>query len=54
MNAKPLAARAAAHAEVDACIASADVAARYPQLEIRAEFQPTMVWLLYRKVGGNE
>ncbi|MCC3328281.1 hypothetical protein [Nocardia abscessus] len=54
VNAKPLAARAAAHAEVDACIASVDVAARYPQLEIRAEFAPTMVWLLYRKAGGDE
>ncbi|MGY2119306.1 ferredoxin [Nocardia gipuzkoensis] len=53
VHAKPLAARAAAHAEVDACIASVDVAARYPQLEIRAEFAPTMVWLLYVKVGRD-
>lgn len=54
VHAKPLAARAAAHAEVDACIASTDIAARYPQLEIRAEFAPTMVWMLYRQGGGDE
>ncbi|BDT85947.1 ferredoxin [Nocardia cyriacigeorgica] len=54
VNAKPLAARAAAHGEVDACIASVDVVARYPQLEVRVEWQPTMVWLLYGKDSGDE
>ncbi|WP_084496029.1 ferredoxin [Nocardia shimofusensis] len=54
VNAKPLAARAAAYGEVDACIASVDVVARYPQLEVRIEWQPTMVWLLYGKDGGDE
>ncbi|MBF6102353.1 ferredoxin [Nocardia cyriacigeorgica] len=54
VNAKPLAARAAAHAEVDACIASVDVVARYPQLEVRVEWQPTMVWLLYGKDSDDE
>ncbi|MGW6332164.1 ferredoxin [Nocardia rhamnosiphila] len=54
VNAKPLAARVAAYGEVDACIASVDVVARYPQLEVRFEWQPTMVWLLYGKAGGDE
>ncbi|MBF6388112.1 ferredoxin [Nocardia farcinica] len=54
VDAKPLAARAAAHGEVDACIASVDVVARYPQLEVRVEWQPTMVWLLYGSGGGDE
>jgi ferredoxin len=54
VNAKPLAAHAAAHGEVDACIASVDVAARYPQLDVRYEWQPTMVWLLYSTGGGDE
>jgi ferredoxin len=54
VRAKPLAARAAAHREVDACIASTDVVARFPQLEVIDEFQPTMVWLLYRKADSNE
>ncbi|MFC8529171.1 ferredoxin [Nocardia sp. NPDC057227] len=54
VTAKPLAARAAAHGEVQACIASVDVAARYPQLEVRFEWQPTMVWLLYGKDDIDE
>lgn len=54
VDAKPLAAWAAAHGEVDACIASVDVIARYPQLEVRARWQPTMVWLLYGKDHGHE
>jgi len=49
VDAKPLAAAAAARGEVDACIASVDVVARYPQLEVRIQWQPTMVWLLYGK-----
>lgn len=52
--AKPLAALAAAHQEVDACIASTDVVARFPQLEVVDQFQPTMVWLLYRKAVSDE
>lgn len=54
VNAKPLAAQAAARGEVDACIASVDVVARYQQLEVRFEWQPTMVWLLYGKGDGDE
>ncbi|MGW0047018.1 ferredoxin [Nocardia cyriacigeorgica] len=54
VDAKPLAARAAAHGEVDACIASVDVVARYSQLDVRVEWQPTMVWLLYGKDGGDD
>ncbi|MEU2040451.1 ferredoxin [Nocardia niwae] len=54
VNAKPLAAAAAAHGEVDACVASVDVVARYPQLESRIEWQPTMVWLLYGRDDGDE
>ncbi|WP_081706480.1 ferredoxin [Nocardia sp. CNY236] len=54
VDAKPLAASAAARGEVDACIASVDVVARYPRLEVRAEWQPTMVWLLYSKGDGDE
>ncbi|MCC3318279.1 ferredoxin [Nocardia africana] len=54
VRAKPLAALAAAHREVDACIASTDVVARFPQLEVVDEFQPTMVWLLYRKAVSDE
>ncbi len=53
VHAKPLAARAAAHREVDACIASVDVVARYPQLEVIEQFQPSMVWLLYVKEGTD-
>lgn len=54
VQAKPLAARAAARHEADACIGSTDVVARFPQLEVVDEFQPTMVWLLYRKALGDE
>ncbi|WP_051028820.1 MULTISPECIES: hypothetical protein [Nocardia] len=49
VEAKPLAAHAAARGQVQACIASVDVVARYHQLEVRAEFAPTMVWMLYGK-----
>ncbi|WP_194814575.1 ferredoxin [Nocardia sp. XZ_19_385] len=54
VNAKPLAAAAAARGEADACIASVDVAQRYAELTIRAEFAPTMVWLLYGKAGSDD
>ncbi|RJO77618.1 ferredoxin [Nocardia panacis] len=54
VNAKPLAAAAAARGDADACITSVDVAQRYPELAIRAEFAPTMVWLLYGKAGCDD
>jgi len=54
VNAKPMAAQAAANGDVDACITSVDVAARHPRLEVRFEWQPTMVWLLYGKGGSDE
>jgi ferredoxin len=48
-NAKPLAAKAAARGEVDACVASVDVVVRFPQLRVVEVFRPTMVWTLYRR-----
>lgn len=48
-NAKPLAAKAAARGDVDACVASVDVVVRFPQLRVIEVFQPTMVWTLYRR-----
>ncbi|WP_216916755.1 ferredoxin [Nocardia noduli] len=53
VEAKPLAAHAAARGQVQACIASVDIVARYPQLEVRAEFAPTMVWMLYGKQAAQ-
>ncbi|MFF0492935.1 ferredoxin [Nocardia sp. NPDC004068] len=47
VDAKPLAAAAAAAGQVDAAIASVDVVARYPHLRVAAQWAPTMVWLLY-------
>jgi ferredoxin len=47
VNAKPLAAGAAAAGDVDACIASVDVVTRLPQLRIVERIDPTMVWMLY-------
>lgn len=49
VNAKPLAAQAAARGDVDACVASVDVVVRFPQLRVIEVFQPTMVWTLYRR-----
>ncbi|GAB4590195.1 ferredoxin [Nocardia sp. IFM 10818] len=54
VNAKPLAAAAAARGEADACIASIDVVTTHPQLQIIAEFAPTMVWLLYTRADRDE
>lgn len=50
---KPASARMAAHGEVDACITSVAAAARYPILDPRIEWQPTMLWRLYGPADGT-
>lgn len=52
VSAKPIAVERAAAGEVDACIGSADVVARFPALHPVKTLQPTMVWCLYG-AGSN-
>ncbi|MEU6932897.1 hypothetical protein AB0A05_27485 [Streptomyces sp. NPDC046374] len=47
VDAKPLAVRMAAEGLVDACIGSVDVAVACG-LTVRSQFQPSMVWCLYK------
>jgi hypothetical protein len=48
VRAKPLAVQLLRAGEVDACLGSVDVVARYPELTILTRFKPTMVWCLYQ------
>jgi hypothetical protein len=49
VDAKPEAARLTALGTYDSCIASADIVAKYPNLEIIETFKPQMVWAVYEK-----
>ncbi|MEW1700731.1 hypothetical protein [Streptomyces sp. NPDC091278] len=54
VDAKPLAVQRAADGTADACVGSLDVVGRHPALTVRAVFEPTMVWILYRPARDHQ
>lgn len=53
IHSKPLAVEQCSRGESDMCIGSADVIERFSNLEIIERFNPKMVWVLYKPVGGR-